>query len=326
MCYFRRKLLVWKRDSAPARSRPYARRRLGVTPDTTEALGAPEIAAMRRGVLGFGRRQLRVLPWRQTRDPWAVLVSEMMLQQTQVERVLVPYRDFLARFGSPQACAAAPSSDVVRAWAGLGYNRRAVYLHRAAHMVVERHGGVVPGDLDALQALPGVGPYTARAVLAFAFERDVAVVDVNVGRVLSRCVGGRRLSASECQAVADSLCPKGKGWLWNQSLLEIGALVCTARAPSCSRCPLATRCRWARQGRSGPDPGEPTRRQSTFEGSDRQGRGRLLTALRQGPVTPRRLATAAGWPEEAGRARRIALSLVADGLARRGPAGVLTLP
>jgi A/G-specific adenine glycosylase len=305
-----------------------------VTPDTTPVLGAmpvlgaaPDVAAFRRSVLGFGRRHLRALPWRQTRDPWAVLVSEMMLQQTPVDRVLGPYQSFLARFGSPQACATAPVSEVVRAWAGLGYNRRAVYLHRAADMVVERHGGVVPGDLDALRALDGVGPYTARAVLAFAFERDVAVVDVNVARVLSRVVG-RRLpaSGSACQAVADSLLAKGKGWLWNQSLLEMGALVCTARSPSCSRCPLVTRCRWARQGRPRPDPGEPTSRQSTFEGSDRQGRGRLLTALRHGPVTPRRVPIEVGWPEDPERARRVAQSLVTDGLARRGPGGVLTLP
>ncbi len=294
-----------------------------MTPDTAE-----DVAAFRGGVLGFGRRHLRELPWRATRDPWAVLVSEMMLQQTQVDRVRVPYRNFLAQFGSPQICAAAPLSEVVRAWAGLGYNRRAVYLHRAAYAVVEHHGGAVPGDLDALRALPGVGPYTARAVLAFAFERDVAVVDVNVARVLSRCVAGRQLpaSGSACQAVADSLLPKGKGWLWNQSLLELGALVCTARSPSCDRCPLATCCQWARRGRMLPDPGEAGSRQSTFAGSDRQGRGRLLDALRLGPVLPQRLRSAAGWPNDAARARRIAQSLVDDGLARRGPGGVLTLP
>jgi A/G-specific adenine glycosylase len=298
-----------------------------VTPHTGGTPGAvADVAAFRRRVLGFGRRHLRALPWRQTRDPWAVLVSEMMLQQTQVDRVLGPYRDFLARFGSPRACAAAPRREVVQAWAGLGYNRRAVYLHRAAEMVVERHGGVIPGDLDALRALDGVGPYTARAVLAFAFESDVAVVDVNVGRVLSRCVAGRRLSPVGCQVVANALAPKGKGWLWNQSLLELGALVCTARAPSCSRCPLAPQCCWARRGRTLPDPGAATSRQSTFEGSDRQGRGRLLSALRHGPVMPRRLAAEAGWPDDAPRARRMALGLVADGLARRGPGGVLTLP
>lgn len=174
--------------------------------------------------------------------------------------------------------------------------------------------------------MPGVGPYTARAVLAFAFETDHAVVDVNVARVVARAVVGSSLGPAQAQAVADALVPPGRGWLWNQSLMEIGALVCTARSPSCGLCRLAPSCAWAGVGRPSPDPATPRTPQSAFAGSDRQGRGRLVAALRMGPVSPRRLPAACGWPEDAGRARRVVDSLVSEGLARRGPGGVVTLP
>jgi A/G-specific adenine glycosylase len=185
----------------------------------------------------------------------------MMLQQTQAARVEGPYRKFLRLFPSALACARAPAGDVVRAWAGLGYNRRAVQLHAAAKVVVESHRGRVPDDLDALLALPGVGPYTARAVLAFAFERDVAVVDVNVARVLARAVVGAPLSPAQGQRLADTVKAKGRPWLWNQSLLELGAVVCTARSPSCTSCPLAGCCRWARSDGAGCDPASTKRPQ-----------------------------------------------------------------
>lgn len=283
-------------------------------------------AALRRAVLAFGRSGLRTLPWRETRDPWAILVSEVMLQQTSPARVLEPYRRFLRSFPTVRACAAAGPGDVLRAWAGLGYNRRARNLHRAATVMVERHGGDVPGDLAALCALPGVGPYTARAVLVFAYETDHAVVDVNVARVIARAVVGGAVSAARVQEVADGLVPRGRGWLWNQSLMEIGAVVCGARSPACDRCRLAPRCAWAAAGRPQPDPGAPRTRQSAFVGSDRQGRGRLVSALRGGPVPPRRLAAACGWPDDVLRARRVADSLVSEGLALRGRGGVVTLP
>ncbi|HEX3620953.1 MAG TPA: A/G-specific adenine glycosylase, partial [Acidimicrobiales bacterium] len=186
----------------------------------------------------WGRRARRDLPWRRTRDPWAVLVSELMLQQTQVPRVVPRFGSFLDRFPTPAACASAPAADVVRAWAGLGYNRRALNLHRAATAVVERHDGAVPRTLAALVALPGVGPYTARAVLAFAYEVDVGVVEVNSARVLARAVAGRRLSAAEAQALADGLVPPGDGWAWNSAMLDLGATVCTKAAPACDACPL----------------------------------------------------------------------------------------
>jgi A/G-specific adenine glycosylase len=250
---------------------------------------------------------LRNLAWRKTRDPWAILVSEVMLQQTQVARVLPRFEPFLERFPTPAACAAAGPAAVVRAWAGLGYNRRAVGLWRTASAVVERHGGGVPDSLADLLALPGVGPYTARAVLAFAFERDVGVLDANARRVVSRLLG-----RGAKQAEADGLVPAGAGWLWNQAVLDLGAAICRPR-PRCSECPLSGSCAWYRAG--GPDPWRPGPRQAVFAGSEREGRGRLVTALRHGPVPMNGLATSAGWPSDPGRAERVAAALVAEGLA-----------
>jgi A/G-specific adenine glycosylase len=269
---------------------------------------------------------LRPLPWRATRDPWAVLVSECMLQQTQAARVHSAYLGFLERFPTPAACAGARPGEVVRAWAGLGYNRRAVRLHACAVEVVRRHGGVVPGRLDALLALPGVGPYTARAVLAFAYEQPVAVVDTNVRRVLSRMVAGVALEAAAAQALADQLVVAELPWGWNQAVLEFGQTLCTPRRPRCPDCPARRLCAWARAGHRAPDPGAPRRRQGRLEGSDRQGRGRLLDALRLAPVAPGSLAAACGWPADPRRARRVADALVGEGLARRRPGGVLELP
>jgi len=242
-----------------------------------------------------------------------------MLQQTQVSRVVPRYGSLLTRFPTPAATAAAPLAEVVQAWAGLGYNRRAVNLHRAAVEIVRRHSGVLPSSLAELVVLPGVGPYTARAVLAFAFEVDVGVVEVNSARVLARAVAGSPLPAREAQLLADSLVPDGEGWAWNQAMLDLGATVCTKRAPRCAACPLRACCAWAAAGSSQPDPavgsagcGSP---QSTFAGSDRQGRGRLVDALRVGPVAHDRLADVAGWPGDPERAGRVAAGLVADGLA-----------
>lgn len=271
----------------------------------------------------------RDLPWRRTRDPWAVLVSELMLQQTQVPRVVPRWHEFLERFPDPASCAAAPAGAVIEAWAGLGYNRRALNLHRCAVAVVEHHAGSLPNDLHALLALPGIGRYTARAVLVFAFERDVGLVDTNAGRFLARAGAGRALAPKEAQALADALVPPGDGWAWGQAVFDLGALVCTKRTPRCGICPILASCRWARAGWPEPDPvagsaGISTP-QSTFAGSDRQGRGRLVDALRIGPVAAADLAATLGWNDPE-RVARVAATLVADGLAVVDDAGTYRLP
>lgn len=281
-------------------------------------------------VLDWSERTRRDLPWRRTRDPWAVLVSETMLQQTQVSRVVPRFEAFLCQFPQPRACAGASAGSVVAAWAGLGYNRRAVSLHRGAQAITAIHGGRVPDTLPELLALPGVGPYTARAVLAFAFERPYGVLDTNTARVLARAVAGRCLGRGEAQRLADDIVPVDRAWAWNQALVDLGAACCGAR-PRCEQCPLAEgACRWANAGLPAPDPAVGSAgvsgRQSRFDGSDRQGRGRLVDAIRRAPLAPDAVAAAAGWPDEPDRARRAAATLVRDGLARWDTRGRLRLP
>ena len=287
------------------------------------------MTALQHALLEWGERSRRDLPWRRTRDPWAVLVSELMLQQTQVPRVVPRYEAFLARFPTPAACADAPVGDVLTAWAGLGYNRRAVSLHRCATAICERHDGAVPEDLDALLALPGIGPYTARAVLVFAFERNVGLVDTNAGRFVARALAGRAVRAREAQELADGVVPRGQAWAWGQAVFDLGALVCAKRDPRCGRCPIAAHCAWNRSGRPAPDPVTGSAGisgpQSTFAGSFRQGRGQLLDRLRAGPVDPEGVAAAAGWPDAPERAVEALASLVRDGMATVGDDGVARL-
>ena len=272
----------------------------------------------------------RDLPWRRTRDPWAVLVSELMLQQTQVPRVVARWDRFVERFPDARACAAAPVGDVVRAWQGLGYNRRAVNLHRCAVEIVERHDGRLPDDLDALLTLPGIGPYTARAVLVFAHGRDIGLVDTNAGRFVARAGAGRALTARDAQQLADSLVPEGRGWEWGQAVFDLGALVCTKRDPRCGHCPIEAACAWALAGWPDPDPvagsAGISAPQSVFDGSDRQGRGRLVDALRAAPVHASELPDVMGWPDDVERAERVAATLVRDGLAVRSSNGTYALP
>ena len=261
----------------------------------------------------------RDLPWRRSRDPWAVLVSELMLQQTQVARVVDRYGRFLERFPTVAACASAPVAEVVEEWAGLGYNRRAVHLHRTATVCVDRFDGRLPDSLADLLGLPGVGPYTARAVLVFAHERDIGLVDTNAGRFVARALAGRPVGTAEAQVIADAGVPEGWGWTWGQAVFDLGAGICTKRAPRCTVCPVVDHCAWARQGWPEPYPiggsAGISGPQSRFEGSDRQGRGRLVEALRAGPVADADLATTMGWPDQPGRAARVAETLVRDGLA-----------
>ena len=270
------------------------------------------------------------LPWRSTRDPWAVLISEVMAQQTQLSRVVPAYRRFLRRFPTPHSCASVPAGEVLRSWQGLGYNRRARNLHRAAAAIVGEHSGRVPSGLPELLALPGVGAYTARAVMAFAFEVDVGVVDTNAGRVLSRAVAGRSLRGAEAQGLVDTMVPAGRGWTFGQALLDLGASVCVAGTPRCGECPIRLRCRWAARGRSGPDPARGSSGVSTpqgrFDGSDRQGRGRLVDMLRKGPLRCDQVADAAGWPDAPGRVGRVVDALVDEGMIIRDPERTLRLP
>ena len=279
---------------------------------------------LQANVLGWWGTTSRDFPWRQTRDPWLIHVSEVMSQQTQVERVVPKWRAFIDRFPSPATAAEATPGDVILLWDGLGYNRRALLLHRCAVVISEEHDGRFPSDLDTLLALPGVGPYTARAVLAFAFEHDVAVVDTNVGRVLARLHGGA-LRPAEAQLLADSLVPKNEGWRWNQAMLDFGAQVCTKRMPNCADCPIVGDCQW--RG-SGADPAVGSagvgKTQSRFAGSDREGRGRLVRALRAAPVTVKDAVAILGF-SDAERAERVLAGLRYDGMiVERG--GLLALP
>jgi A/G-specific adenine glycosylase len=241
------------------------------------------------------------------------LVSEVMLQQTQAPRVIPKWRQFMAAFPTPAECAAASLGDVLRLWQGLGYPRRARNLHAAATEIIAL--GRFPTDLDGLLALPGIGSYTARAVLVFAFESDVAVVETNIGRVLAR-VAGHRLTPKQAQAAADAALPAGQSWEWNQCLMDVGAVLCRPTSPRCDCCPLATRCAW--RG-SGDDPamgsaGVSTR-QPRFDGSDRQARGKLLKALTSGPVRYGEVASVMHC--EATRAERLVDDLTRDGLVVR---------
>lgn len=280
---------------------------------------------LRRRLRAWYRRSGRELPWRATRDPWAVLLSETMLQQTQAARVAERFDAFVARFPTPAAMAAAAPADVLGAWAGLGYNRRAVALHRAATVIVERHDGMVPRELAALTALPGVGAYTARAVRAFAFDAPAAPVDTNVARVLARLVAGAPLTRSQAQATADALASRYRPGEWASAVMELGATVCVAARPRCHACPVAGDCAWAGVG---DDPAavsaHRSRPQGAFAGSDRQARGRLVHALRRAPVADTALGDVTGVDDPV-RLERLLDQLLRDGLVERH-GGLLRLP
>jgi A/G-specific adenine glycosylase len=284
-----------------------------------------------RAILRWYAAHARDLPWRRPEaGPWAVLVSEVMLQQTPVSRVLPAYQAWLARWPVPAALAAAAPGDAVRQWGRLGYPRRALRLHASARIITERHGGAVPGSIAALRALPGVGSYTAAAVASFAFGQRHAVLDTNVRRVLGRlCRGVPRPppgpAAMEIR-LAESLLPAEPRLAarWSVAVMELGALVCTAERPRCDDCPVARSCAWHRAGKPG-DGLHQGRRAQGYEGTDRQCRGRLLALLRdsRGPVPAARLGAA--WADDGQRARALA-SLVADGLAEPLPGGGYALP
>lgn len=261
-------------------------------------------------------RNARDLPWRDAdASPWHVMVSEFMLQQTPVARVLPVYEAWVARWPTPAALAPEPVGEAIRAWGRLGYPRRAMRLHACARAIVERHDGVVPDSRDELRALPGVGEYTSAAIATFAYGRRHAVLDTNVRRVFTRALTGTEFPAQSLtvaeRMLAERLLPDTAevAARWSIAVMELGALCCTARAPSCSSCPLRTRCEWRRDGY--PQGTKP--RAQTYAGTDRQCRGRLLGMLRDSdePVSASALRTV--WDDHAQRDRALD-SLVADGL------------
>jgi A/G-specific adenine glycosylase len=282
---------------------------------------------LHRRLLDWFAVEARDLPWRRDTSGWSVLVSEVMLQQTPVSRVLPVYEAWMRRWPTPAALAADSPGDAVRAWGRLGYPRRALRLHAAAVAITERHGGEVPDDHAALLALRGVGEYTAAAVASFAFGQRHAVMDTNVRRVLARVVEGQAYPAPSVTAaervMAASLLPEHDAHRWAAATMELGAVVCSARSPRCDVCPVADLCRWRAAGY--PEHDGPPRRGQAWHGTDRQVRGRLMAVLRDadGPVPKARLDAA--W-DDAQQRERCLDSLVADGLVDPVGEGAYALP
>lgn len=284
-----------------------------------------------QAVVSWYREHARDLPWREPgTTPYGVLVSEVMSQQTPVARVVPAWRQWMERWPDPAALAGAATGEVLRVWGGLGYPRRALRLMECARVVVERHGGRLPCDLEALRALPGIGEYTAGAVLAFAFGRRALALDTNVRRVLARAVGGRALSPPALVRAererAEALLPEAddEAAAWSVAVMELGALVCTAREPRCDDCPWREECAWLAAG-SPPDEHARRRRRQAWRGTDRQARGLIMARLRGADtgatLSAEALLTAgAGAGARAGRAAdreqpgRALASLLADGL------------
>ena len=277
-------------------------------------------------VIAWVRAEGRALPWRADGfGAWGILVSEIMLQQTPVARVIPRLESWLERWPTPAALAASPSGDAVRAWEKLGYPRRALNLHAAAVAIVEHHDGIVPSDVDALLALPGIGDYTARAVAAFAYGLRHPVVDTNVRRVIARAVDGqgeagppstrRDLAAME-QLLPESL-PDARAF--NAGIMELGQVICTARTPVCERCPVADLCAWRAAGYPAYE-GPRAPGQKKYEGSDRQVRGLILAELRASDIPVTAAEIDGVWADAVQRDRALA-GLVADGLVVAGPDG-----
>jgi len=287
-------------------------------------------AALSDAVIDWYDRAARDLPWRRPdATPWAVLVSEVMLQQTPVSRVLPAYADWLARWPTPAALDAATPGDAVRQWGKLGYPRRALRLHECARVIVDRFGGALPADVADLESLPGIGSYTARAVAVFAFGRRHPVVDTNVRRLIARAVLGRGAagppSAARDHAAATELLPDDprRAAGLSVALMELGALVCTARAPRCDGCPLSEMCAWLLAG--SPHYEGPTVRPQRFTGTDRQVRGLLLEVLRRHDHPVPQAELDAVWPDAGQRARALD-GLIGDGLVDPLPGGSYALP
>ncbi|MBO2451512.1 A/G-specific adenine glycosylase [Actinomadura barringtoniae] len=269
-------------------------------------------------ILAWYESNARDLPWRSpSATPWGVLVSEIMLQQTPVNRVMPVWHEWMKRWPTPPDLAAEPSGEAVRAWGRLGYPRRALRLHATAKAITERHDGEVPSSHAELLDLPGIGSYTAAAVASFAYRQRHAVLDTNVRRVLSRLISGDEYppkSQTKAEvATAEALLPLDPptAALWSVAVMELGALVCTARTPRCVDCPVLDKCTWQLEGRPAYD--GPPRRGQTYAGTDRQCRGRLMAVLRdaEGPVEKPALDIV--WSDPIQRERALD-TLIADGL------------
>jgi len=281
-------------------------------------------------LLAWYARDARDLPWRRADvTPWQVLVSEVMLQQTPVSRVLPAWTAWLERWPTPADLAADQPAEAIRMWGRLGYPRRAVRLHECARILVERYGGVVPDDVPTLLTLPGIGSYTARAVAVFGYQRRHPVVDTNVRRVAARVVtgqpdGGTTTSAGDL-ATVERLLPESadRAARLSVAIMELGALVCTARSPGCASCPISDRCAWRASGRSLPS--GSSRRPQRYAGTDRQVRGLLMAVLREAPGSVERPRLDLVWPDPVQRDRALE-GLLVDGLAVRLPGDRYTLP
>jgi A/G-specific adenine glycosylase len=296
---------------------------------TAESRSQEALKRIRHTILHWFTLNQRDLPWRKTRDPYRILISEVMLQQTQVDRVIPKYYAFLSAFPTVQALASASTADVIQLWSGLGYNRRAVNLQCAAQAVVNEHAGVFPRDVDQLKTLPGIGPYTAGAIACFAFEQDVGFLDTNIQRVLHRLFIGPEVPAParkprEMSLLASMVVPAGNGWEWNQAIMEFGALQCTSRKPACLTCPVQTECA------AFPEiqtllaeaylRGFRRKNEETFKGSNRFYRGRIVAVLREISDTETLDLTRLGSlvREDYSSEHESWLSDVVDGLARDG--------
>ncbi len=298
-------------------------------------------------LLDWFDRSGRPLAFRTTSDPWAVLVSEVMLQQTQVSRVEPAWQAWMRRFPTPAASAEASPADALRAWAGLGYNRRALALRRTAVTIVEEHGGIVPRDVATLVMLPGIGAYTARAVAAIAFGQPVAAVDTNLRRVVGRMVtgSGPSMAAPVLQATADSLIDGTRPAAWTHAMMDVGATICRPRVPDCGRCPLRDGCRFAAEMAEPAEPAGPLRaaeatsrilssgaghaataRSAPFHSTSRWLRGRIIDRLRAAPDGSWLHLTGAIGDHPPSRVAEAVSALQGEGMLERRHDGALRLP
>lgn len=269
-------------------------------------------------LLEYGQKYNRSLPWRKTRDPWKILVSEYMLQQTQVERVIPKYHEFLKKFPSPHALSKAPLRDLLTLWGGLGYNRRAKHLHLTAGHITDRHKGKVPNTVIDLEKLPGIGPYTSRAILAFAFNQNGTLFDTNIKRIVCRIFFGGEYARkipddNTLHSVLSHIFPKGRSREWHNTLMDFGSTVCVSKNPKCDTCPLARSCNAYRMMKKSNSP--QVRffpKQSVFRGSFREVRGNVLRLLRE--VKQNRLSLNVIYRMCGDRAKDAVTALSKDGL------------